>query len=305
MFTALAARAPPPRGLAAEGLTHLGSAAALVVGLGTLLFMFVFILNEAFPVLVRGSALPAFLFADAWSPLATPPTFGIVHAWLSSVMMTALCLGIAVPAGFGIGLFISEVAPEAVRSVVQPCLDLLAGIPAVVYGFVGYVTIVPLFEVTFDMATGESLLAAALVLAVMVLPYVASLSAESFRTVSQELREAALSHGVTRWYMIRRLIVPKAAPGMFAAATLAMARAVGETLAVLMLAGNSVALPSTPLDRGQPLTALMATELGEAAVGDEKYHALFAAGAVLMAVVFAINAVTWMLKRRLIARHGH
>lgn len=293
-----------PRGRLSDGMTHAVTALLLVVGVGTLIFMFVFVLHESFPVLTNRSGLPAFLFVDAWAPLSTPATYGIVHAWLSTLMMTAICLGLAVPAGFGIGLFISEVAPEAVRSVVQPCLDLLAGIPAVVYGFVGYVTILPLFEVSFDMATGESILAAAIILAIMVLPFVASLSAESFRTVPGEMREAVLANGVTRWYMIRRVIVPKAAPGMFAAATLAMARAVGETLAVLMLAGNSLAVPTSPLDRGQPLTALMATELGEAAVGSEKYHALFAAGAVLMAVVFAINAVTWILKRRLVKRHG-
>ena len=152
------------------------------------------------------------------------------------------------------------------------------------------------------MATGESVLVAGLILAVMVLPFIASTSAEAFRAVPGELREAALAQGVTRWYAIRRVVLAQAAPGMFAAATLGLARAIGETLAVLMLAGNSVAVPTSVLDRGQTLTALIATELGEAGVGSPKYHALFGAGLFLVVVVVVINAVIWYWKLRLIHR---
>jgi len=238
------------------------------------------------------------LYQDPWLPLADPPGFGIIHAWLSTLIITSICLGLAVPMGFGIGLFVSEIAPGPVRAILQPFLDLLAGIPSVVYGFFGYVTLLPWFESRFDMATGESVLVAGIILAVMSLPFIASTSAESFRSVPITMKEAALAQGVTRWHLVCRIVVPAAGTGMFAAAALGLARAIGETLAVLMLAGNSTAIPGGLLDRGQPLTALIATELGEAGVGSEKYHALFAAGFVLMAIIVVINMTIWILKGR-------
>jgi len=289
-------------GILSERLTWLFCLVSLLAGGATLILVAVFILREAAPTLFADGGLMALLFTDPWVPLAEPPLLGIGHAWISTLMITAISLGVAVPFGYGIGLFISDVAPTAVRSALQPCLDVLAGIPSVVYGFFGYVTLVPWFENHFAMATGESILAAGLILAVMVLPFIASTSAEAFRAIPGDLREAALAQGVTRWHAVRRVVVAQAAPGMFAAAALGLARAIGETLAVLMLAGNSVALPHSVLDRGQPLTALIATELGEAGVGSPKYHTLFAAAFVLIFVVVCINALVWAWKGRLIYR---
>jgi phosphate ABC transporter permease protein PstC len=222
---------------------------------------------------------------------------------VSTMMVTALALALAVPVGFGIGLFASEVAPPWLRSVLQPCLELLAGIPSVVYGFFGYVTLVAWFEHHGGMATGESLLVAGLILAVMVLPFIAGVSTESFAAVPRLLKESAHATGVTRLHVLRRVVVPVALPGLFAAVALGLGRAVGETLAVLLLAGNSTALPASYLDRGQPMTALIATELPEAGFGSGKYHALYAAGLTLILMAVAINAVVWQLKARLL-RHG-
>jgi phosphate ABC transporter permease protein PstC len=288
------------RKLAGERIMWLGCFAALLFGAGTMLFISLFIIVEAYPALVTDGKLIGYLFLDPWAPLADPPKFGIMHAWVSTVMVTAISLALATPFGFGIGIFVSEIAPRIMRVMMRPCIDLLAGIPSVVYGFFGYVTLMPWFENHFHMATGESILVAALILSVMVLPYVASTSAEAFSTVPPDLKHAALAHGVTRWHAIRRIVVPCAAPGMFAGVVLGVARAIGETLAVLMLTGNSVAVPTSVFDRGQPLTALIATELGEAGVGSEKYHALFAAGLVLMIVIIIINVGIWALKSRLI-----
>ncbi len=290
---------------AGEGLTFWLCLSMLLVGIGTIAFISLYVLVEAYPVLVDKGGLAGFLISDPWAPLASPPTFGILHAWVSTILITGICLVLAVPFGFGIGIFVSDIAPGAVKVIVRPFIDLLAGIPSVVYGFFGYVTLVPWFENHFDMATGESILVAALVLAVMVLPYIASTSAEAFNAVPHELKEAALAHGVTRWYAIRRVVVPCALPGMFAAVVLGIARALGETLAVMMLAGNSIAVPAALLDRGQPLTALIATELGEAGVGSDKYHALFAAGLLLFVIIVLINGLIWKLKTRLIRRNVH
>ncbi len=248
--------------------------------------------------------LAGFLWRDAWSPLASPPTLGVGHALRSTAMLAVTSLAVAIPLGIGIGIFASEVAPAPVRAVLQPSLELLAGIPAVVYGFFGYVTVVRGLEGGFGMVSGECLLAAAAILALMVVPFIASTSAEALRAVPQDLRDAALSLGATRSHVIRRVVLRRATPGLFAAGALGLARALSETLAVLMLCGNAVAPPGSLLDRGQPITALLATELGESAAGTPKYAALYGAGLLLLLVALSINAGIWVLRRRALA-HAH
>ncbi|WP_068430259.1 phosphate ABC transporter permease subunit PstC [Magnetospirillum sp. XM-1] len=276
--------------------------AALVLCGGTILFAASYVLLESAPVIAT-TGLGRLLFLDRWQPSGITPSFGLIHAWVSTVAVTALAMALAVPVGLIIGLFLSEVAQPPVRAVVRPCLDLLAGIPSVVYGFFGYVALLPWLEQSFGMATGESMLAAGLVLAVMILPYVGGTSAEAFQNVPFDLREAALAHGTTRFHVIRRVVIPAAATGLFTAVALGLARALGETLAVLMLSGNATTIPLSPFDRGQPLTALIATELGEAGAGGAKYQALFAAGALLMVMSVAVNSGIWALKHRM-TRHA-
>jgi phosphate ABC transporter permease protein PstC len=266
------------------------------------LFVLLMLAREAYPALWEGRGLWGFLIADPWSPLTQPATFGVRHAWIATLTVTVVALAVGAPVGLGIAVFIAEIAPAAVKKLLQPCLELLAGIPSVVYGFFGYVTLIPWFEQTFDMPAGESLLAAGLILAVMILPFIACASAEALGAVPRDLKEAALALGVNRWILTRRVLLRQAASGIFAAVALGLARALGETLAVLMLAGNSLAVPGSLLDRGQTITALIITELGEASVGSPKQHALFAAALVLMAVVVAINALIGVLKQRMV--HG-
>ena len=239
-----------------------------------------------------------------WSPLATPPSFGLGHAWVGSFLVTGISLVLAVPLGIGIGIFAVEIAPPAVARILQPALELLAGIPAVVYGFFGYVTFVKWFAGWSGQPTGESLLAAGLVLAIMILPFIASTSAEALRAVYQDYREAALGLGVTEGCLFRRIVLIKAMPGLAAAVALGLARALGETLAVLMLSGNTSAMPEGLLSRGQPLTALLATELGETAAGSPKYRMLFSAACLLLLAVLALNMVILALKRRFL-EHLH
>jgi phosphate transport system permease protein len=293
------------RGSRAEAFGRWGTRAALYLVVVVLAFILSLLVINAIPAADGHGlgSLTEFLLTDPWSPLGTPPRYGIGHALVSTLMVTVGSLVIATPLGFGVGLFASEIAPAWVRNILTPCLELLAGIPSVVYGFFGYVTLVAWFERYSTMATGESLLVAALVLSVMVLPFIASTACEAFSRVGPELKEVALSTGTTRWHVTRRILVPAAAPGLYAAIALGHARAVGETLAVLLLAGNSTAFPHSFMDRGQPLTALIATELPEAAVGTGKYQALFAAGLMLMVVTICINAVVWMLRRR-VFRYG-
>ncbi len=300
-MTANPLRPEPVRGRFGDEAARLVSRAALALVILVLAALLLLILREALPALSTSFSDHGILLGD-WAPLADPPRLGLGHAILSTLMVTALALLLAVPIGFGIGLFTSEIAPAWLRSVMEPSLELLAGIPSVVYGFFGYVTLVGWFERYGGMATGESLLVAALVLAIMVLPFIAGTAAEAFAAVPRVLKESAYATGVTRLHMVRRILVPVALPGLFAAVALGLARAIGETLAVLLLAGNSTALPMSYLDRGQPLTALIATELPEAGLGSAKYHALYAAGLALILVTVAINLVIWRLKARVL-RH--
>ena len=284
-----------------EGIIQSLCLLALLVGVSFLVLMIVFMWRESSLGTNFGINLYDFLFVQPWSPLGTPPTYGIGHALLSTIIVAGLSLALALPLGFGIGLFIAEVAPRTMQKIMQPALELLAGIPAVVYGFFGYVTLVQNFEAWFNMPTGECLLVAGIILAIMILPFIASTAAETFRSVSSELKDTVLSLGVTHLYASRRVLLRQALPGLFAAVALGLARALGETLAVLMLSGNSVAFPHSLLDRGQPLTALLATELGETVVSSTKYKALFASGFFLMVVVLAINILIWFFKFRLMA----
>ena len=275
----------------AAGTALVGSVMLLVLVVG-------YVAGEARIPPAAGTTLAGYLFFDDWSPLGSFPSYGIGHAWVATLAIVGTALLIAVPPAVGIGVFLAEVAPPGIRAVADPTLQLLAGIPAVVYGFVGYVTLVPWLERW--LPTGETILVAAVVLAVMMLPFIAATAAESLALVADELRLSGLALGVSRWRVFSRIALRQAGPGIFAGVILGLARGLGETLAVLMLAGNSPAMPRSLLDRGQPLTALIATDLGETPIGSDRYAALFGAGFLLMLVVLTINAGVFLLKRRLL-----
>lgn len=282
-------------------MPRLATCAMLCVGSAFFLLIILFVAMEAAPALFGDShlSLADFLFRKPWLPWNNPPVLGILHAWLSTLMVAGIALAIAFPLGLGLALFLSELAPLPVEAVLRPCLDLLASIPSVVYGFFGFVTLVKGFEHWFDMPTGECVGVAGIILAIMILPFIASMATDALRSLPAELREAGLNLGVTRPYMVRRILLRAASPGIFAAAGLGLARAMGETLAVLMLAGNAVIIPNSFFSLGQPITALLATELSETTVGSTKYHALFLAGLFLLAMVACLNVWIWKLRKRL------
>jgi phosphate ABC transporter permease protein PstC len=283
-----------------ERIAQLALLVFLLVGVGAFLMVPLMVAREGLAAFFGGSGFWGLFVIDPWEPLSSPASYGLRHAWLSTIIVTFIAVVLAAPVGFGIGVFMSEVAPERLRRLLQPALELLAGIPSVVYGFFGYVTLVPWFERFFEMPAGESLLVAGLILAVMILPFIATTSGEAFRAVPRDMKQAALALGINRWKLVTGMLFPASAGGMIAAVVLGVGRALGETLAVLMLAGNSVAPPESLLDRGQPITALIVTELGEAGAGSPKYHALFAAALLLMLVIIAINALIGLIKQRVI-----
>jgi len=273
---------------------------ALALSLVALALMVVFLVKETGLLDGTFPGWSIFSLRTPWLPLATPPSFGFGHALVATLIVTGFSLALAVPLGIGIGIFAAELAPPWMGKVLQPALELLAGIPGVVYGFFGYVTFVRWFGDWFNLATGETLMTAGLVLACMILPFIASTSAEALKVVYRDYREAVLGLGVTQGCLFRRVVLKKAFPGLAAAVALGLARALGETLAVLMLAGKTAAMPGGLLSRGQPLTALLATELGETAAGSPKYRTLFSAACLLLLAVAGLNALILLLKRRLL-----
>ena len=282
----------------ADTFLRRASLGALCAAVALLALIVGFIVWESRIPPAEGISVADFLFFERWDPSGRPPQLGIGHAWMATLLIVGLAVVMATPLALAIAVFMSEVAPKAARAVAEPTLQLLAGIPAVVYGFVGYATLVPLFERW--LPTGETILIAAIVLALMVLPFIAATASEAFSLVAKELRHAGLALGVSRWHTFSRITLRKAAPGVLAGIILGMGRGLGETLAVLMLAGNSPIFPDSIFGRGQPLTALIATDLGESAIHSERYYALFSAGLMLMLTVIALNAGVIQIKRRFI-----
>jgi len=259
---------------------------------GSLALITLFIFSEGLPVLAK-AGLSNFLLSSHWAP--TKGHFGIFAMIVSSVLATLGALAIGVPLGLACAVVLAEFATPTMRLILKPAVELLAGIPSVVYGFLGVVLLVPLIRDWLG-GPGLSLLAVALILGVMILPTIISISIDALRAVPRTYREASLAVGATQWQTIWRVVLPAARSGVVTAIILAMGRAIGETMAVIMVAGNALRLPHSPLDSVRTLTSNIALELGYAS-GDHR-AALFATGLVLFAVILVLNAAASLLRRQ-------
>lgn len=252
-----------------------------------LLSVYMFIAGESLPLWRElGMSL---LFGGEWQPLDNPPRFGLLIMLVSTLWSALGAMVIAAPLGICCGIFLAEYAPGWLSAVIRTVLYILTGIPSVVYGFLGASVIVPWYERVFGVPSGESLFCASLVLAVMVVPYIVSGTYAAFRSIPAAYREAGYVLGVSQLYITAKILAPLAGRNMVSAVTLAFGRAAGETMAVLMLAGNTLILPLSWFSKGEPLSALIALEIGTATVGSPQYQALFAAGVVLLFFVSSIN----------------
>lgn len=236
-----------------------------------------------------------FLFGREWS--IGEEKFGILPLILGSIFVTLGTLLIATPLSLACAIFLAEVAPHRVHELIRPAIDLLVGIPSVVYGLVGMVWLVPLIRNHLG-GPGFSLLAAIVVLTVMVLPTIVSISEDSLRAVPREYKEGALSLGATHWQAIREVILPAAKPGIVSAIVLGMGRVIGESMACYMVIGNSFIIPSSPLDSVRTLTSNIVGQIEEAAYGSPHIHALFATGIVLLIFIFLFNSISFAMRRR-------
>jgi phosphate ABC transporter permease protein PstC len=251
-----------------------------------------FIVREGAPLIYR-AGLGNFLSTD-WHP--TAGRYGIALMIVGSAVVTAGALALGVPLGIACAIVLAEMAPHRARQILKPTIEILAGIPSVVYGFMGIVVVLPWIRRHLG-GPGASGLAAAVILGVMILPTIIAISLDALQAVPRSYREGSLAMGATQWQTIRRVVLPAARSGIVAAVILGMGRAVGETMAVVMVAGNAVQLPHSPLDPVRTLTANLALEMGYAA-GDHR-AALFATGIVLFLVIVVLNSVAGLARRGL------
>lgn len=267
----------------------------LLLGLSAFLVLVLiafFIFREGFPAFRE---LGVSLFGSKWYP--SRDAFGISTMIVGSVVVTALALVIAVPLALGAAIFLAEVAPPRVREFARPAIELLVGIPSVVYGLVGLVVLTPLIADISGRGSGSSVLAAGIVLAVMVLPTITSISEDSIRAVPSKYREGALAMGATQWQTIRHVLLPAARSGILAAIILGTGRAIGETMAMIMVIGNSPIFPDSIFSPARTLTGNIAVEIGHA-TGTHS-SALFATGAVLFVFVMVINSAALLVSKRM------
>ena len=247
---------------------------------------------------IREVGLTDVLFGTRWASTdKTDPAYGILPFILTSIYGTAGAILIGVPIGFLTAVFLSKVAPPKVAAVIRPAVDLLAGIPSVVYGLVGMMVLLPAIRKTFDIAAGDSLLAAIIVLAVMILPSIISVSETALNAVPREYEEASLALGATELETYFRVSVPAAKSGIAAAVVLGVGRAIGEAMAILMVAGNVANMPSL-LSSVKFLTTAIASEMSYAAVGSLQRNALYSIGLILFLFIMCINVILNVFLKR-------
>lgn len=256
-----------------------------------LLAIAVFTFKEGLPAF-RLVGVLNFLFGTEWRPGLD--LYGILPMIVGSVAVTVGSMILAVPLGIGCAILLAEVAPYRVRQFLRPAVELLVGIPSVVYGLVGLLLIVP--AVRHIGGTGFSIAAASIVLTAMVLPTIIGISEDSIRAVPQDYREGSLALGSTRWQTIWHVIVPAGRSGIVAGVVLGMGRAIGETMAMIMVIGNSVQIPNSPLDSARTLTGNIAVEITYASGLQES--ALFATGVVLFLLIILLNSIAVVGLRR-------
>lgn len=250
----------------------------------------VFLFREGIP-LFREVSIRDFIFGMEWYPTYSPPSYGIWPLIVGSLIVTIFSSLIAIPLGVLSAVYISEIAPPAIKEILKAIIELLAGLPSVVLGFFGMVIVAPWLQETFDLPTGLNIVNASMILAVMAVPTISSISEDALYAVPNEFKEASYALGATKFETIARIIIPAALSGISTAVILGMARAIGETMVVLMVAGGAAAIPESIFDSVRPMPASIAAEMGEAPFRSGHYHALFATGIVLFLMTLAFNLV--------------
>jgi len=250
-----------------------------------LLVITIFIVQQGTPIMFK-YGLKSFLAGGNWYP--SEKVFGLWPMIVGSLFVTAGALVIGIPFGLACAIVLTEFSSKKVRRVIKPVVELLAGIPSVVYGFMGVIILVPFIRQTFG-GPGLSILAASIVLGIMILPTIISISVDSLQAVPPSYREGSIALGATRWQTVKMVLFPAARSGIIASIILGMGRAIGETMATIMIAGNAAEIPRSLLAPVRTLTSNIALEMSYAT--GEHREALFATGVILFIIIMVLNTV--------------
>lgn len=267
------------------------------VSIISVVFITVFIVARGAP-LFDYVGIYEFIFTDNWKPTADPPQFGIFAMVVGSFLVTGLALIIAVPISLAVGIFMAEMAHKTVARIIRSGIELLAGIPSVVYGLFGFFYLATFVREHTGSNTGLSALTAGIVLAIMILPTIINITEVSLRALPPHLKQGSLALGATHWQTIARVLMPAARSGIIAGVVLGLGRAIGETMAVLMVAGNAPQMPDGVLSKVRTLTMNIVTDLKYAEAYSKHETSLFTTGIILFMFILIINlAVQLVLKR--------
>jgi len=261
-----------------------------------LILVFVFLFANSMPLFSSGYGVWNFLTGTEWSP--SKGEYGVLPLLVGTLLVSLGATVIAVPLGIGCTIYLSQLASDKVKSILKPAIEILAGIPSVVFGLIALVLISDITKILFGLPNGQVALTGAIVLAVMMIPILVSLSEDALNAVPKELGDAAYALGLTKWESIKGVLIPSALSGISAAVILSMGRALGETMVVLMATGNFAQITFNILDPVKALTATIALEIGETAVGGLHYNALFGVGIVLFLFTLLFNTIAGYIASR-------
>lgn len=289
------------RSVKTDLLTHLGL--LIIAGASFLVLVLVFytLFSNTLPAFIKfgdndTTDVWRFLTGEMWRPSAD--VYGILPLVIGTFLVSLAASVIAIPIGIGCTIYISEIAHPRVRGMLKPAIEILAGIPSVVYGLFGLLILSPYIRDIFGVGSGTNALNGAIMLAIMMIPIMVSLSEDAINAVPRSLREASFALGANRWETMRSVVLPAALSGIVSAIILSIGRAVGETMVVLMCTGNSPQMTGNILDSVQAMTSAIAIDVGEVAGGSLHYHVLFAIGMVLFIFTFLINMIADIIAAR-------
>ena len=269
-------------------LVHLFFLLVSATGVIILGLILVFLVMEGLPIFEKVS-VKDFLFGSAWYPTYDPADYGIFPMIVGSASVVAVSTLIAVPLGVGTAFYLAEIASPRMRGVLKPVIELIEGLPTVVIGFVGMAVLAPLLQNVFNLDTGLNVFNAGVLLALMAVPTIASIAEDAIYSVPKSMKDGALALGATHWETICGVVFPASITGIATAVVLGIARVIGETMVVLMVAGGAAMIPESIFDPVRPMPANIAAEMGNAAFRSDHYHALFAIGLVLFLITFLFN----------------
>jgi len=272
----------------------------LIFAFSSILFLtgiIIVLFREGAPIFSK-VGIQEFLFSSDWYPTYDPPGYGIFNLLSASIVVTIGAMVIAVPLGVASAVHISYILPKKYKNIVKPTIEMLAGVPSVIYGLFGMKILSPFLREIFGLTTGLTALTAMIMLGIMAMLTVVSLAEDAITAVPKSFRDASLALGANRLETMLRVILPTASSGIVTAIILGMGRAIGETMTVLMVAGGASLFPKNILKPVRPMTATIAAEMGEAPVGSDHYQALFGIAIILFLITLVFNIFADIAQQR-------